>query len=190
MAEPLSLIDQAKQRDEHAFLELLRRYAYIIVSVIRHYLHQIVGYDEDDLHQEIRLRAYHIMPDFRGDDVAFQCWLRRSTRGLCLNILEKQRQHEMIDMETLCQASLEHALPTTSLAPDAEYQRQQTLASVEEAIAALPEHFRNVVVLKDINGLRYEEIAAALKIEVGTVKSRLGRARTILREQLRGVRES
>ena len=189
MAESLSLINQAKQRDAHAFLELLRQYAYIIVSVIRQYIQHIVGYDEDDLHQEIRLRAYRIMPDFRGDDVAFQCWLRRSTRGLCLNILEKQRQQEFIDMETLCEKSLEDALPGTSLTPDAEYQRQQMLASVEEAIATLPEHFRKVVVLKDIDGLRYEEIAVALNIEVGTVKSRLGRARAILREQLRGVRE-
>lgn len=185
-----SLIEQAKHQNEHAFLALMQRYLYIVVAIIRQYIHKIVGYEEADLQQEITLAAFQIMPRFRGDELSFQCWLRRSTTGVCLNILEKQRRQEMVELDALCLESYQQALPDHFSSPDTILARKEIAEAVRQAIAELPEHHRRVVILKDIEGLRYHEIARVLGIEEGTVKSQLSRARTLLREKLQPFRSA
>lgn len=182
------LIERAKARDEHALMELLRRYAHIILSIIRRYISRIVGCDEADIVQEIHVKAHELMPRFRGDAVSFQVWLRRSTKGICLNLITRQQRHETVSLDAACVESMEHELPNPFPGPDAELRHREIRHSVRAAIANLPEKLRQVVLLKDIEGLGYEEIAAMLGIEVGTVKSRLHRGRTSLRRELRDVR--
>jgi len=182
------LLERAKARDEHAFVELLKRYADIILSIIRRYVRNIVGYDEDDIVQEIHINAYKILPNFRGDDISFQVWLRRSTNGICLNLLEKQRRQETVSLETLCLEMLEHSLPNHFPDPDTALHHKEIRHTVQAAIARLPEKLGKVVSLKDLQGLGYEEIAVILGIGVGTVKSRLHRGRTLLRKELQAVR--
>ena len=184
------LIEQAKQHNERAFLALIQSYLYIVVAIIRQYIHNIIGYEEEDLTQEITLAAYEIMPRFRGDELSFQCWLRRSTKGLCLNILEKQRRQEMVELDVLCRESYQQALPNPFPTPDTAMNHKEIAASVQQAMSELPEHYRKIVMLKDIDGLRYYEIARVLGIEEGTVKSQLSRARTLLREKLQPLRSA
>lgn len=187
-ANDRGLIEHAKARDEHAFLELLKRYAYIVLSMIRRYIHRILGYEEEDIMQEIHAKAYEILPRFRGDEVSFQVWLRRSTQGICLNLLEKQRRQETVSLDALCTETLEQSLPTSFSAPDIELRHKEIRDTVHEALEKLPETLRRVVILKDLEGIGYEEIARILGIEVGTVKSRLHRGRTFLRHELQAVR--
>ena len=184
------LIEQAKRGDKDAFLSLVARYAYIIFSVIRQYIRKIVGYEEEDLKQDILLKAFETLPKFRGDEVAFQCWLRRSTRGICLNLINKQREQQTIDIDAICQDEFAQALPDRAANPDEELRLKELRNALHRAIAELQEPYRRVVVLRDIEGLTYQEIAAVLKIEDGTVKSRLGRARAMLRDKLQGVNDT
>ncbi len=183
-----SLLERAKARDEHAFVKLLTRYASIILSIIRRYVHKIIGHDEDDLMQEIHVNAYKILPNFRGDEISFQVWLRRSTKGICLNLLEKQRRQETISLEAVCVETLERSVPNLFPDPDTELRHKEIRHTVQEAIATLPEKLKRVVLLKDIDGLGYEEIATMAGIEIGTVKSRLHRGRTLLRKELQAIR--
>lgn len=164
----------------------MQRYAPGILAIIRRYIYDIDGYDEQDIVQEIWMAAHKILSKFRGDDAAFQCWLRRSTKGLCLNILAKQHKHETIPLDALCVESLQRELPNSIADPATALRNKERETTVEQAIQALPEQFRKVVVL-NIEGNSYDAIAAILGIEVGTVKSRLNRARGILKEKLRDV---
>lgn len=183
-----SLIERAKQRDESAFLELMKRYVTIIINIIRRYIHNILGYEEDDLMQEIQLRAFRVLPKFEGDEISFECWLRRSSKGLCLNILDKQRRHEVVALETVCQETMEKGLDNPIPDPETAFTRVEIQARVQQALAALAEDMKTVVILKDLEGLGYEEIAQLLGIKIGTVQSRLHRGRMLLREQLRMLR--
>ena len=188
--EETTLIEQAKRGNKDAFLSLVARYAYLILSVIRQYIRKIVGYEEEDLKQDILLKAFETLPKFRGDEVAFQCWLRRSTRGICLNLINKQREQQTIDIDAICQDEFAQALPDRAANPDEELRLKELRNALHRAIAELQEPYRRVVVLRDIEGLTYQEIAAVLKIEDGTVKSRLGRARAMLRDKLQGVNDT
>ena len=188
--EETTLIEQAKRGDKEAFLSLVARYAYIIFSVIRQYIRKIVGYEEEDLKQDILLKAFETLPKFRGDEVAFQCWLRRSTRGICLNLINKQREQQTIDIDAICQDEFAQALPDRAANPDEELRLKELRNALHHALAELPDPYRRVVALRDIEGLTYQEIAAVLKIEEGTVKSRLGRARAMLRDKLQGVNDT
>ncbi len=188
--EETTLIEQAKRGDKDAFLSLVARYAYLILSVIRQYIRKIVGYEEEDLKQDILLKAFETLPKFRGDEVAFQCWLRRSTRGICLNLINKQREQQTIDIDAICQDEFAQALPDRAANPDEELRLKELRNALHHALAELQEPYRRVVVLRDIEGLTYQEIAAVLKIEDGTVKSRLGRARAMLRDKLQGVNDT
>ena len=188
--EETTLIEQAKRGNKDAFLSLVARYAYLILSVIRQYIRKIVGYEEEDLKQDILLKAFETLPKFRGDEVAFQCWLRRSTRGICLNLINKQREQQTIDIDAICQDEFAQALPDRAANPDEELRLKELRNALHHALAELQEPYRRVVVLRDIEGLTYQEIAAVLKIEEGTVKSRLGRARAMLRDKLQGVNDT
>ena len=188
--EETTLIEQAKRGDKDAFLSLVARYAYIIFSVIRQYIRKIVGYEEEDLKQDILLKAFETLPKFRGDEVAFQCWLRRSTKGICLNLINKQREQQTIDIDAICQDEFAQALPDRAANPDEELRLKELRNTLHNALTELQEPYRRVVVLRDIEGLTYQDIAAVLKIEEGTVKSRLGRARAMLRDKLQGVNDT
>ena len=188
--EETTLIEQAKRGDKDAFLSLVARYAYIIFSVIRQYIRKIVGYEEEDLKQDILLKAFETLPKFRGDEVAFRCWLRRSTKGVCLNLIEEQSRRKAVDFDAICQESLEQALPNRVVGPDEELRLKELRNALHHALAELPDTYRRVVALRDIEGLTYQDIAAVLKIEEGTVKSRLGRARAMLRDKLQGVNDT
>ena len=188
--EETTLIEQAKRGDKDAFLSLVARYAYIIFSVIRQYIRKIVGYEEEDLKQDILLKAFETLPKFRGDEVAFQCWLRRSTKGICLNLINKQREQQTIDIDAICQDEFAQALPDRAANPDEELRLKELRNALHHALAELQEPYRRIVVLRDIEGLTYQDIAAVLKIEEGTVKSRLGRARAMLRDKLQGVNDT
>ena len=142
------------------------------------------------LKQDILLKAFETLPKFRGDEVAFQCWLRRSTRGICLNLINKQREQQTIDIDAICQDEFAQALPDRAANPDEELRLKELRNALHHALAELQEPYRRVVVLRDIEGLTYQEIAAVLKIEDGTVKSRLGRARAMLRDKLQGVNDT
>lgn len=136
------------------------------------------GAEAQDLAQEVFLRVHGAIADFRGD-AKLSTWLYTITSRLCLNRLaSSERRMTREGEETLTR------LASTQAGPGAELERGELEAALHRAIAELPEERRIVVVLRDLQGLSYEEIAAALELELGTVRSRLHRARMDLREKL------
>jgi len=183
-----SLLDQAKDRDQYAFVMLIERYTYLIVSVIRQFIHNIIGCEEEDIVQEIKSRAYAIMPHFRGDEIAFRCWLKEWTRGFCLKIIEKQKKYETISLDALGD---ECALPPfveNQATPADEFRRKETAAHLQQALDALPAPYRKVITLRYLEDLHYHEIADVLGLELGTVQSQIFRATKLLQKQLEYLR--
>lgn len=134
--------------------------------------------EAEEIAQETFLRAHRALPEFRGE-ACLHTWLYAIASRLCLNRLASaDRRLLRGDDEALATA------PSGEPSAAAVLERAELDAAVREAIAALPDERRIVVVLRDVEGLSYEEIAEALGLEPGTVRSRLHRARLDLKAKL------
>src|SRR5262249_10535603 len=132
--------------------------------------------EAEEVAQEVFLRVHRSVAEFRGE-AKFSTWLYAITSRLCLNRLAAaERRHPRVRGEALAD------LPAAD--SGGRLEREGIGARLRQAIAALPEERRIVVVLRDIEGLSYEEIASALDLEPGTVRSRLHRARMDLKAKL------
>jgi RNA polymerase sigma-70 factor, ECF subfamily len=137
----------------------------------------------DDALQEASLRAFRGLGSLRGDEA--RPWLLRIVRNACYSYLEAQRSKR--ELSGLDSDALENLLAAADhLAPDPSEQlsRQQVRVSIDAAIRSLSPPLREVIVLREIEGLDYAEIAAIASIPIGTVMSRLSRARLRLRSML------
>ncbi|MCW5937704.1 MAG: sigma-70 family RNA polymerase sigma factor [Fimbriimonadaceae bacterium] len=136
--------------------------------------------DASDLAQEAIVRAYEAFDRFDGRN--FKAWLLRILTNLYINRYRKRQREgtgSSLDEET----SAEPVTPAEE-APDRQVFDQLLGAEVEEALAKVPDVFRTAVILSDLEGLSYEEIAEATEVPVGTVRSRIARGRAILRKEL------
>lgn len=174
-----SLVEACRSGSVEAFGVLVRRYEDRLYATLL----GLVGRPEDahDLLQDAFLRAYQKLGGFHGDS-SFYTWVHRIAVNLALSDRRRRRPatgHAESWAEPIADPS--HADPTLPA------ERAEREAAVQRALRSLAPDHRAVVVLKDLDGLRYEEIAAILAIPVGTVRSRLHRARGELRERLKGL---
>jgi RNA polymerase sigma-70 factor (ECF subfamily) len=134
--------------------------------------------EAEEIAQETFLRAHRALPEFRGE-ARLGTWLYAIASRLCLNRLAApERRLARGDVEALS------AAPSHEPDAAAALERSERDAALREAIAALPEERRIVVILRDLEGLSYDEIAEVLALEPGTVRSRLHRARMDLKAKL------
>jgi RNA polymerase sigma-70 factor (ECF subfamily) len=134
--------------------------------------------EAQDVAQEAFLRAHRGLAEFRGD-ARLSTWLYTIASRLCLNRLASgQRRYERGDADALLR------VPAAGGDAAAALERTEMASALHDAIAALPEERRIVVILRDLEGLAYEEIAEALGLELNTVRSRLHRARLDLKAKL------
>lgn len=182
------MIEQAKQRDEQAFVALIQRYMYVIRAVIGKYIQRITGYEEEDIVKMVVVYAWEKIPELRGGEAAFKCWIGQKTRWTCLDLLRAQaKKGEAVGIETLSDHDAHYPRdPGPSTLETIVTEEKEIL--FKEAMNALPEAYKNAVSLR-YQGLSYTEIATAKSIEVNTVGSRLSRALTMIRDFLtkRGV---
>jgi len=185
------LIERCQQGDKRAFDELLARYEAKVYNLA----YRLMGNPEDanDLAQEAFLRMYKALPKFRGGS-AFATWLYRIVTNLCLDELKKRRRRPQLVDEPLGEEEenvepLVERVADEKASPDEVALSHERQRLVQEAIASLRRHHRAVLVLYDLQGCSYQEIAEVLKVNVGTVKSRLNRARLALKEKLEPYRE-
>jgi RNA polymerase sigma-70 factor (ECF subfamily) len=182
------LVDRVLGGDRQAFASLLRRHQKRIFN----FMYRMVGERgaAEDLTQEVFLKVYEALPGFRKA-ATFSTWLYRIAHNHCLNAL-KGRGRE-IAVSALTKEPEKHNPVTTlvdpSASPEERLEQQELHAVVQEKLAELTPEHRAVLVLRDIQGLSYNEIATALELEDGTVRSRLHRARLELKERLRGYLE-
>jgi RNA polymerase sigma-70 factor (ECF subfamily) len=173
--------------DERAFARLVVKYQTRVFNVAYRMLNR--REEAEELAQEIFLQVYRQGSSFRGDSL-FSTWLFQVALNLCRNRLKylKRRRaqlHDSLDqpIET-SEGRIPRSIPDASHLPEDEVARAQLRRLCAEQIAELPDEYREIIILRDINGLSYEEIAEILSLAEGTVKSRLHRARMELRERL------
>lgn len=142
--------------------------------------------DAQDLTQEIFLRAYRALGSFRGES-RFSVWLYRLGHNVCLDFLRRRKRQWEVSLTQTDEDGQEQELeiPDGRYEPDALLARAELRRAVRLGLMALPEDQRRILLLREIGGLRYDEIAAVLELEEGTVKSRIFRARKKLCEVLR-----
>jgi len=141
--------------------------------------------DANDLTQDSFLKAYQNLASFKGES-GFSLWLYRLASNACIDHLrrEKRRVKSSLTVQDESGETVELELPDERFTPEGELERRQVIESVEAGLLTLTEEHRQILVLREINGLSYEEIADILDISAGTVKSRISRARVILRKFL------
>ena len=178
------LITRSQNGDMDAFEELVARYERRVYSIAFRFM----GNQEDasDLAQEAFLKAYQAIKNFR-QEASFSTWICRIVSNVCRDQLRKAKRtiQTSLDEEvwleegTVTKQVKDHA-PTT----EQVYERKELKEYLQGLINNLNPEYRMVVVLRDIQGYSYEEIAEMLNCSLGTVKSRLNRARKALREQI------
>lgn len=175
----LELVRAAAQGDEEAFASLVRQYE----NKVYHLALRMCGNEEDawDTAQEAFLAAWRGLPSFRGE-AGFSTWLYRLTSNAaidCLRRTKRQRGEASLDDGAVSLDAVETGPGPQEAAEGAELQ-----AAVDAGLMQLSDGHRQVLVLREIQGLSYEEIAGILSLDLGTVKSRLSRARGALRKIL------
>jgi len=168
-----SLVAAARSGDQAAFAALVRRYQGLVYAVCV----RLLG-DRDaaeDITQEAFIRAYLSLDRFRGTN--FRSWVLRIAHNAALDHLRAARRHPHLPLERAPEQRSQSE-------PALQVEQHGLIAALEAALAALPPEQRAVVVLVDVEGLAYEEAAEVLGVPVGTVKSRLARARVRLRASL------
>jgi RNA polymerase sigma-70 factor (ECF subfamily) len=188
MDEP-ALIREAQRGDLEAFNRLVLAYQNIVYNTALRILS-----DEDlaaDAAQEAFLSAFRALNSYRGG--SFRAWLLRTVTNACYDELRRKQRRPTTPLEPETEDGDEVETPRWLADPTASPEEQLDQAELEHAILHclenLPTEFRAVVVLADIQGLDYKEVAVAVRKPLGTIKSRLARARLRLRECLQGFRE-
>ncbi len=138
----------------------------------------------DDMAQEVFIKAYEALPNFRFES-SFYTWLYRITVNKARDEMRKRKVKRFFSLDLMTEQKEHHPALQTPAPTD-----MGVADMVAQALDRLPEKFRLPVILKDIEGLSYDEIAEALECEVGTVKSRLSRARAMLRTILTPMMEA
>jgi RNA polymerase sigma-70 factor (ECF subfamily) len=172
------LIALFQQGERSTFRALVERYQGRIKNLLYSIFHDpdVI----DDLAQEVFIKAYEALPRFRFQS-SFYTWLYRIAVNKSRDELRRRKIRRMFSLQTLLD-SADHELGSKLTVEPRDNEIQELIAA---ALKALPERYRLAVVLKDIEGLSYEEIAEVLQCELGTVKSRLFRARAMLRNVLK-----
>ena len=138
----------------------------------------------DDLAQEVFIKAYQALPNFRFE-ASFYTWLYRIAVNKSRDELRKKKVRRFFSFQTLDEGIEKELNVRLSVPPE----NRDTQELVAMGLQTLPEKFRTAVVLKDIEGLSYEEIAEVMQCQLGTVKSRISRARAMLRKALKPLME-
>ena len=142
--------------------------------------------DAQDCLQEAMLRVYRAIGGFKGES-SFSTWVYRITMNTCLDELRRKKNKQSASLDDLLEDGWAPADERTS--PEKHAVRVEAARALHQTIRELPEDMRAAVVLRDIQGYSYEEIAQILDINVGTIKSRISRGREKLREKLRAKSE-
>jgi len=175
-ADDQRLVERAQQGDKRAFDLLVLKYQHKIVKLIMRYVRDPA--EALDVSQEAFIKTYRALPKFRGDS-AFYTWLYRIAINTAKNHLVAAKRRPVdfeVDLQDPESYEINARLQDNDT-PERIAQREELRETVEDAIAGLPEELRVAIVLREIEGMSYEEIARAMECPVGTVRSRIFRAR-------------
>jgi RNA polymerase sigma-70 factor, ECF subfamily len=181
----LSLVRRVQGGDKGAFDALVRKYQHKLVKLVMRYVRNPA--EAEDIAQEAFIKAYRALPNFRGDS-AFYTWLYRIGINTAKNYLIAlgRRAPTSTEFDSEEAEGFEDAAGLRDInTPESELASKQIAQTVNDAIAALPEELRTAITLRELDGLSYEEIAQIMNCPIGTVRSRIFRAREAVAEKLR-----
>ncbi len=178
------LVERVQKGDKHAFDLLINKYQHRIVSLVSRYVSDHA--DALDVAQEAFIKAYRAIGNFRGDS-AFYTWMYRIAINTAKNWLVAQKRRPPatdIDAVDAEQYDIDSRLKDRST-PENELLRDEIKDMVYDTIAQLPDDLRTAIMLREMEGMSYEDIAITMDCPIGTVRSRIFRAREAIDEKLR-----
>ncbi len=179
------LVERAQRGDKQAFGLLVSKYQRKLGRLLARMIRDQA--EVEDVVQEAFIKAYRALPNFRGDS-AFYTWLYRIGINTAKNHLVAMGRRPQVstDIEVEDAENFEDGEDLRTIAtPESELMSKQVAQTVNEAVAGLPEELRTAITLREIEGLSYEEIATLMNCPIGTVRSRIFRARETIAEKLR-----
>lgn len=180
MQEEALLLRRAQKGDAGAFEELMTPYEKKLYALC----FRMLGNREDalDCAQDAMLRVWRAIDTYRRQ-ASFQTWVLRIATNACLDFLRKKKVRPAVSLDSMTEAGYMPEDSSVGVDPQASAEAAAQKEALAAGIARLPEELRAALVLRDVQGLSYEEVAEVLKAPLGTVKSRINRAR----EKLRGI---
>jgi RNA polymerase sigma-70 factor (ECF subfamily) len=180
----LELVRRAQRNERGAFDLLVLKYQHKVIKLVARLLRDPT--EAEDVAQEAFVKAYRALGSFRGDS-AFYTWLYRIAVNTARNAIASRQRRPLdyeADLSESEQSNLASRLRHTDT-PEATALSEEIRLTVNQAIEQLPEDLRTAIVLREVEGLSYEEIAAAMDCPVGTVRSRIFRAREAIDRALK-----
>ena len=177
------LIQKAKNGDQDAFGQLVVAHQNKVYSLCVHMLGS--REEAEDLAQEAFLKAWRSLDTFHGES-SFATWMHRLTTNICLDYLRRQTRRQNISVAVSLDDE-EAVLPEPAdrgSDPQQVLERHEKQRSLERHLREMPEHHRRALLMREVAGMSYQEIADAMQMDLGTVKSRIARAREALRKRL------
>ncbi|WP_445368892.1 RNA polymerase sigma factor RpoE [Methylomonas sp. BW4-1] len=177
------LVRRVQQGDKSAFDLLVMKYQHKIVHLVNRYVKD--PSEAQDVAQDTFIKAYRALGDFRGDS-AFYTWLYRIAINTAKNyLLSRSRRHFDYEIDVQDAEQVENAPQLKDIeTPENLLMNEQIVAVIKSAIERLPEEMRIAITLREFEGMSYEEIAEAMDCPIGTVRSRIFRAREAIDQKL------
>lgn len=179
------LVERVQNGDKHAFDLLVAKYQRKLTRLLSQFVRDPA--EVEDVTQEAFIKAYRALPAFRGDS-AFYTWLYRIGINTAKNYLVSQGRKaatlqgiDTEDAENFEESGVLREMDT----PESELMSKQIAQTVNQTLEQLPEELRTAIILREIEGLSYDEIAKIMECPIGTVRSRIFRAREAISEELR-----
>jgi RNA polymerase sigma-70 factor (ECF subfamily) len=179
------LVERAQRGEKHAFELLVSKYQRKLARLLSRFIRDST--EVEDVTQEAFIKAYRALPSFRGDS-AFYTWLYRIGINTAKNYLVAmgRRAPTTTDIDSEEAEGYEDGDQLRDLnTPENELMSRQVADTVNQSLAALPEELRTAITLREIEGLSYEDIANIMNCPIGTVRSRIFRAREAIAARLR-----
>jgi RNA polymerase sigma-70 factor (ECF subfamily) len=190
MSEELDeeLVRRVQEGDKKAFDLLVRKYQYKITQLINRYIKD--PYEAVDVAQESFIKAYRALPNFRGES-QFYTWLYRIAINTAKNYIatrSRRPSEDEFDLESAEQ--FENAPRLRDIdTPESAVLSEELARVIQEAVNDLPEELRTAITLREMDGLSYDEIAVVMNCPVGTVRSRIFRAREAIDKRIKPLLE-
>ncbi len=183
------LIRKAKQGDMLAFEELILKHEKIVYNLALRMMNH--SEDAQDIAQEVFLKVYRSLANF-DERSAFSTWLYRITHNTCIDEMRKRKGKQTYSLEEDLESedgSMQRQVADAGDTPEESLLRAEQKSEILQALDTLSEEHKAAVVLRDVKGLSYEEISEILELSLGTVKSRISRARNQLKTEILKIRE-
>ncbi|AEV69215.1 sigma-70 family RNA polymerase sigma factor [Acetivibrio clariflavus] len=183
------LVERAKSGDLEAFEQLIIGCQKKVFNIA---FRMVGNYDDaNELAQEVFIKAFRSIKNFKGDS-SFSTWIYRITANVCLDELRKRKNRTIVSLDQdieLNDGDVKRQMPDNAPTPDMEAESNEVKSIVNESIQQLPDDYKSMIILRDIQGFSYDEISKIVNCPEGTVKSRINRARQALKKILQAKKE-